>query len=217
MAGLPAVTRHAHNPLSGAPVLSPASRLLQEVSFANTGALVHPALPAAFFERPAPEVAHDLLGRHLVRRLPDGSLRRARIVETEAYEGREDRASHASRGRTPRNDVMFGPPGHFYVYFIYGMHHMLNVVTNRVGEPSAVLIRGLENVRGPGRLTRTLGITRENFNTLAATPASGLWFEAGDGTVEGEILVTPRIGVDYAGPEWAAMPWRYFWRQRGSG
>lgn len=169
-------------------------------------------LPPAFFARPAPEVAPDLLGKWLLRER-DGERLAWRIVETEAYEGSEDLACHAAKGRTARTEVMFGPPGHFYVYFVYGMHHMLNIVTNVEGQASAVLIRGLESVSGPGRLTRALGITRQEHNQLPARPESGLWFEdRGPRIPPGEILSTPRIGVDYAGPLWAGMPWRFVWK-----
>ena len=135
-------------------------------------------LPRTFFARPATDVAPDLLGHVLVRRLPDGTRLAARLVEVEAYEP-DDPGSHAFRGPTPRNEVMFGPPGHLYVYFTYGMHFCMNAVTRRSGEGSAVLLRagepleGLDAMRerrardrpvelcsGPGRFTQALGIAR---------------------------------------------------------
>src|SRR5688572_29107402 len=123
-----------------------------------------------FYDRPAIDVAHDLIGKILVHRLPcdddEGVVARCRIVETEAYVGPHDLACHASKGRTGRTEVMFGPPGHAYVYLIYGMYRMLNVVTSGVGDAQAVLIRAAEPLRGwdadlsgPGRLARALKLT----------------------------------------------------------
>ncbi len=165
-------------------------------------------LPQSFFARPAPLVAPDLLGKHLVRRIGDRQTA-AIITETEAYEGREDLACHASKGRTQRTEVMFGEPGRFYVYLIYGMHQMLNVVTNVEDTPSAVLIRAVDLVSGPGRLTRFLEIGRD-LNTLLAEPDSGLWFEdRGVRITQHDIQLTARIGVDYAGPIWSKKHWRF--------
>jgi DNA-3-methyladenine glycosylase len=142
-----------------------------------------------------------------------------RIVETEAYVGADDRACHASRGRTPRTEVMFGPPGHAYVYLVYGLHHCLNAVTEAEGVPAAVLIRALEpeagvpgRTDGPGRLCRALGIDR-TFDAEDLT-AGRLFVEAGDRPPgapgpAGGYRSGPRIGVAYAG-EWATRPWR-FW------
>jgi DNA-3-methyladenine glycosylase len=156
-------------------------------------------------------IARGLLGCRLVVRGEKGRCA-LRITEVEAYDGPEDRASHASRGQTPRNAVMFGPAGRWYVYLCYGVHEMLNLVTGPEGHPAAVLIRGVEGHDGPGKLTRALGIDRR-FNLRPATRATGLWIEAGDRAVAPEeILATPRIGVDYAGPEWAAKPWRFVLR-----
>lgn len=167
-------------------------------------------LPRSFFARPAAEVAPDLLGHVLCHRGPDG-IQRARLVETEAYLGPHDLAAHTSRGRTPRTRTMFGPPGHCYVYFVYGMHHMLNIVTGD-HDGQAVLLRGAEPLTpglgrtdGPARLTRAMGITVAGLN---GAPADGLalWFE--EGIPPRHIEATPRIGVDYAG-EWAARPLRF--------
>jgi len=168
----------------------------------------HRLLTTDFFARPAPDVAPDLLGKCLIRRTVDKEIV-AIITEAEAYEGIEDLACHASKGRTRRTDVMFGPPGRFYVYLIYGMHQMLNVVTNSAESPSAVLIRPVHLVSGPGRLTRALGIDTA-LNGLPAMPESGLWFEDHGITVSStDIELSRRIGVDYAGPIWSAMPWRF--------
>jgi DNA-3-methyladenine glycosylase len=165
-----------------------------------------------FFARGTLEVARDLLGCVLVHEL-DSEVRAGIIVETEAYDGPEDRASHASRRRTPRNEVMFGPPGHIYVYLIYGMYHCLNFVTGPEGYPAAVLIRALEplegvdsSTQGPGRLCRAMGIDLGN-NLEDAT--RGPLFVAPRGLREDERIVTsPRIGVDYAG-DWTTKPYRF--------
>ena len=173
-----------------------------------------PPLPAAYFDRPTVEVARDLLGALLVHALPAG-LRVGRVVETEAYHGPDDRASHASRGRTARTEPMFGPPGRAYVYLIYGVHHCLNVVTeNPTGYPAAVLIRALEAVegmpgpaRGPGLVCRLMDIDRR-FNDADLT-VPPLYFAAGIPVPDDRVACGARIGVAYAG-EWADKPWR-FW------
>ncbi|PZN34639.1 MAG: 3-methyladenine DNA glycosylase [Proteobacteria bacterium] len=178
-------------------------------------------LPRAFYARETLTVARELLGMHLVR-VANGRRQVGRIVETEAYKGPEDLAAHSARGRTPRTEVMFGPPGHAYVYFIYGFWHCLNVVTAREGVPHAVLIRALEplegiedTTHGPGLLCRALGIDRRlNGADLAGPPvAEGLWLER---PVEGgrrpRIGRSARIGVDYAGA-WARKPWRFYDRE----
>lgn len=155
-------------------------------------------------------LARWLLGKLLVVAGPPGTApRRLRIRETEAYHGPADRANHARRGRTPRTAVMFAPGGVWYVYLCYGVHEMLNLVTGPDGWPAAVLIRGVEGVSGPGRLTATLGLDR-SFNGRPAAPVAGLWIEE-DGCVvpRRAILATPRIGVASAGPVWAAKPWRF--------
>ena len=157
-----------------------------------------------FFEQPTLGVAENLLGKYLVR---DGVA--YMITETEAYDGFGDRASHASRGETPRNKVMFGEAGVWYVYFVYGMHHMLNIVTGAKGYPAAVLIRGVEGISGPARLTKALGVDRK-MNEQKAKPESGLWIEdRGVIVPKNHIEKTPRIGVAYAGEEWAGKPWRF--------
>jgi DNA-3-methyladenine glycosylase len=134
------------------------------------------------------------------------------IIEVEAYVGSEDKACHASKGRTRRTDVMFGPAGIAYVYLIYGMYHCLNVVTEREEFPAAVLIRAIELdgklIDGPGRLCRALQIDR-NLNRADLTIRESLWFEDRGALVKrGNIEAHPRIGVDYAGA-WAKKPWRF--------
>lgn len=165
-----------------------------------------------FFHRDSHLAARELLGQNLCRLMPDGSVGRFAVTEVEVYDGFEDKASHASRGKTPRNSVMFGPGGFWYVYLCYGMHWMLNVTTREEGYPAALLIRGVGEWNGPGKLTKALGIGRET-DRLPALPESGLWWERGTKTVpEGEVLSLPRIGVSYAGPEWSAKAWRLLWK-----
>ncbi len=156
-------------------------------------------------------LARWLLGKVLATTGPDGVVRRARICEVEAYHGESDIACHASKGRTQRTEVMYTAGGVWYVYLCYGIHEMLNLVTGPVDHPSAILIRGVEGIDGPGRLTRALGIDRR-FNGRPAEPATGLWLED-DGFVvpRRATRVTPRVGVAYAGPVWAAKPWRFFY------
>jgi DNA-3-methyladenine glycosylase len=164
-----------------------------------------------FFERPAIELAPDLIGQILVRR-HRGRTRRARIVETEAYVGPHDLACHASKGRTRRTEVMFGQGGHAYVYFIYGMYEMLNIVASTPGDAQAVLIRAAEpldgwqaDLSGPGKLTRAFGITRaDNGLDLTGTKM----FLVDDGARRPRIATTRRIGVDYAG-EWKDADLRF--------
>jgi len=177
-------------------------------------------LSRSFYRRPAVEVAPDLLGSVLVRVLPDGLRLAGRIVETEAYEP-GDPASHAFRGKTQRNAVMFGPPGHLYVYFTYGNHWMSNVVARRVGEPSAVLLRALEPLEGtaemasfrgrgrpmdlcsgPGKLCQALAIDRRlDGADLVRGPA--VWLEEGTPAVPNAIATTGRVGVSVGvEPQW---------------
>lgn len=168
-------------------------------------------LPVEFFDRPVLDVAKGLIGASLVRRLPDGSIISSMLTEVEAYDGPEDLASHASKGRTPRTEVMFGAPGVFYVYLIYGMHWMLNVVTGEPGYPAAVLIRGTTDVSGPGRITARLQIDK-SLNGKPAKKSSGLWFEDRSIVIADEhIEPTPRIGVDYSGG-WSQVPYRFILR-----
>jgi DNA-3-methyladenine glycosylase len=182
-------------------------------------------LPRPFYSRPTLEVASDLLGKVLVRRL---GLRRlaGRIVETEAYVGPNDLACHASKGNTPRTSVMFGPPGYAYVYMIYGFYFCLNVVTEPLGYPAAVLIRAVEPIEnvdlmrelrnnpehetniasGPGKLCMAMSIDKQlNGADLLGT---AIWIE--EGTLDPvPIRTSPRVGVDYAG-EYKDKLWRFF-------
>lgn len=162
----------------------------------------------AFFERNSVIVAERLLGKFLARRIGNKKIV-LMITETEAYEGFEDKASHASRGKTERNTPMFGPAGVWYVYFTYGMHWMLNIVCGKKGHPAAVLIRGVEKINGPARLTKFLKVNKK-FNGTKAVPKAGLWLEDGGVEIKPEkIKKTPRIGVAYAGPVWAKKRYRF--------
>lgn len=168
------------------------------------------ALPREFFDRPTLEVTRDLLGKVLCRKV-DGKVLRFRIREVEAYDGPADKACHAHRGKTARNEVMFGPPGHWYVYLCYGMHWMLNAVTGPVDFPAAVLLRGCVEASGPGRLTKALGIGRDEDRAIIGR-SSGLWVEESGLVVpEAAIERTPRIGIGYAGKEWVDKPYRFVW------
>ena len=164
-------------------------------------------IPRSFFDRPVLEVSPELLGHYLVIRL-EGRIVRTEVLEVEAYDGQEDLACHASRGRTPRNAVLFGPAGCWYVYLCYGIHWLLNIVTGPVGYPAAILIRRVGRYHGPGILTRELKIDKR-FNKLPSGPSTGLWLERNpDRPNSLAYETTPRIGVDYAG-EWALKPYRF--------
>ena len=167
-------------------------------------------LDRAFFEQEAEVVARQLLGKILVHRIRGKELR-ARLVETEAYVGPHDLACHAARGRTKRTEVMFGPAGHAYVYLIYGMYELLNIVTGMDGHAQAVLIRAAEpigwdaDLSGPGKLTRAMHITRaDNGRDVIGEQL----FVLDDSVYRPRIIATPRIGVDYA-KHWKDAPLRF--------
>lgn len=166
-----------------------------------------------FFDRPTLIVAKDLLGKYLVRRF-NGKIKRFMITEVEAYNGFEDKASHASHGLTKRNTPMFGEAGIWYVYFTYGMHYMLNIVTGPKNYPAAILIRGVNDINGPGRITKQLKIDKE-FNNKIAIPKNGLWIENNPYFKNSNFKIKsfPRIGVAYAGPIWSKKPWRFMLHQ----
>lgn len=169
-----------------------------------------------FYDRDTATVARELLGLHLVH-VSGGAERRGRIVEVEAYVGAHDLAAHSSKGVTPRTRVMYGPPGHAYVYLIYGIHHCFNIVTEAPGNGAAVLVRAVEpvagiegNTRGPGLLCRAMGIDRR----LNGVDLLGdvLFVDRVAAPVEdAEIVAAPRVGVDYAG-EWAGALLRFYLR-----
>ncbi|MGW5659311.1 DNA-3-methyladenine glycosylase [Streptomyces sp. NPDC003758] len=187
-------------------------------------------LPREFFDRPVLEVAPDLLGRILVRTTPDGPIA-LRLTEVEAYDGPNDPGSHAYRGRTPRNDVMFGPPGHVYVYFTYGMWHCMNLVCGPVGRASAVLLRAGEIIegaelarkrrlsarndkelaKGPARLATALGVDRALDGTDACTTGeTPLRILTGTPVPPDQVRSGPRTGVAGVAGDGAVHPWR-FW------
>ena len=182
-------------------------------------------LSRSFYARPSPVVAPDLIGRLLVRTLPSGLLV-GRIIECEAYQ-EDDPASHSYRGRTARAEVMFGPPGHLYVYFTYGMHFCMNVVTGRDGEGSAVLLRAAEPIEGldrmalargladgsdprqlcsgPARLTQSFGIDRDH-NGTDLVGAAELFLARGRRARDGDVARSRRVGIAVA----RERPWRFF-------
>ncbi len=178
-------------------------------------------LSKKFFDRPTLAVARDLLGKFIVHRISSGGTEKIlslMITEVEAYDGPRDRASHASRGLTPRTKIMFGDAGYFYVYFTYGMHWLVNVVTGPRNYPAAVLLRAGEyrtkhgvpvKVIGPARLTKYLKITGAQNGKLSLRK-TGLWIEdRGVKIPRLKIVSGKRIGVDYAGPIWAGKLYNF--------
>jgi len=163
-------------------------------------------LPQSFYQLPAPKLAPLLLGKIICRRLDNASILRFRITETEAYYGETDTACHASRGRTPRTDIMYASGGHAYIYLCYGVHEMFNIVSGHKDFPEAVLIRGVEGYDGPGKLTRALHIDR-TLNTENLATSKRLWLED-DGTAL-PYTATQRIGIDYATPKDKNRKWRF--------
>ena len=180
-------------------------------------------LPREFYDRPTLTVARDLIGARLVRML-DGQRLAGLITETEAYVGETDLGSHARAGRTPRTKVMYGPPGHAYVYFTYGNHWMLNVVCEKENMPGAVLIRAMQTVEGvktmlerrsgrdtfgPGKLAQALDITGEQNGIDLTRRNAQLWIEEGLPVASRLVTKGPRVGL-YSVPEpWKSKPWRF--------
>jgi DNA-3-methyladenine glycosylase len=184
-------------------------------------------LPTEFYNRPTLTVTRELLGARLVRML-DGVRLEGIISETEAYVGETDLASHARAGRTPRTQHMYGPPGRAYVYFTYGMHWMLNVVTEAEGVPGAVLIRAIEVVEGlrvvefrrgkakradwtngPAKLAAAFNITSEQNGIDMTTSEAGLWIEAGHPVPDERVTIGPRVGLYNVPEPWKSIPWRF--------
>jgi len=162
-----------------------------------------------FYAQDVLDAAPALLGKILCHKLSDGTVLRGRICETEAYRGTEDTACHASRGKTPRNAVMFQPGGASYVYLCYGMHELFNVVVGDEDDPQAVLIRGVEGAIGPGRATKKMQITRAQ-NGLDMRSSDVLWIED-DGFVPAETLLGTRVGIGSASEEDQAKLWRWYY------
>jgi DNA-3-methyladenine glycosylase len=186
-----------------------------------------PVVKQRFYDRPAVEVARDLLGMRLVRKL-NGVRISGTIIETEAYAGEYDLACHARAGRTRRTAVMYAPPGRAYVYFTYGMHWLLNAVCLPEGDPSAVLIRairpteGVEAIAarrngqpparwtdGPGKICQALGIDGSLNGVDLTIPDSGLWIEAGTPIPDEQVRTGPRVGIDTVPEPWKSIAWRY--------
>jgi len=181
-----------------------------------------------FYLRSVQEVARDLLGKQLVR-LSGKQKISGYIIETEAYDGEKDEACHAHSGKTERNKVMYGPGGHAYIYFTYGMHWMLNCVVEESGYPAAVLIRSIQPVNGldfirerrkpipqdhwtdgPAKLTKALDITGELNGVDLCSKNGGLYIEDGWTIPEGQVYTSPRIGIQYAPEPWKSKEWRFY-------
>lgn len=181
-----------------------------------------------FYARPALAVARDLLGCRLVR-VQSGKRLAGLILETEAYQGEEDLGCHASAGLTPRTSVMYGPPGYAYVYFTYGMHWLLNAVTDQAGTPAAVLIRAILPLEGttamaknrpyqalqpgwtdgPAKLTQALGIDGIFNRVDLCDRSDGLYIESGEQWADAMIEQTPRVGLNSVPEPWRSIPWRF--------
>src|SRR5512133_3300801 len=185
-------------------------------------------LPASFYSQPVIETSRALLGTRLVRQIEGRRVAAGYIIETEAYAGESDLACHARAGRTARTEVMYGPPGRAYIYFIYGMHWMLNVVAEPAGEPSAVLIRAIlpsegrgfiaarrqkarprDWTNGPARLCQALAIDAKLNGADLTDPAGELIIETGQPVPESSIISGPRVGIDNVPEPWRSQPWRF--------
>ena len=185
-----------------------------------------------FFARPTITVAREILGTRLVR-IDHGKRLSGIITESEAYIGETDLGCHACAGRTPRTAIMFGPPGHAYVYFTYGMHWMLNFVTEAEDFPAAVLIRAIQPVEGseiiaarregrprptwtdgPGKLCQALGIDGSLNGVDLCAPNSSLFVEAGEPIPEESVTIGPRVGLNSVPEPWKSMPWRFRMEER---
>lgn len=159
-----------------------------------------------FFHRDCLEVSPDLVGKIIARRSEDGDIIRLRITETEAYRGEEDTACHASKGRTKRTELLYGEAGIIYVYLCYGMHWLMNVITGEKDIPQGVLFRACEVYDGPAKLTKQLGING-SFNGQSLYKNDAVWIE--DDGYKPEIITLPRVGINYATPEYRDIPWRF--------
>lgn len=163
-------------------------------------------LNAEFFHRDALDVAPDLIGKLLIRKLDDNSILKVRITETEVYRGEEDKSCHARFGKTPRSIMLYRESGLIYVYMCYGIHYLMNIITGEVEQPQGVLIRAGENFNGPAKLTKYLQVDK-SFNGQTIYNNSKIWLE--DDGFKPNIKTDKRVGIDYAGEEWANKPWRF--------
>jgi DNA-3-methyladenine glycosylase len=189
-----------------------------------------PRLERQFFNRPTIQVARELLGTHLVR-VEGGERTAGIIVETEAYIGEEDLGCHARAGYTPRTRILYGPPGHAYVYFTYGMYWMLNFVAEREGFPAAVLIRGIVPIEGieriaarrqgrpreqwtdgPGKICIALAINRAQNDTDLCAPEAEIFVELGKNIPDASVTIGPRVGLNGVHEPWKSVPWRFLAR-----
>ncbi len=193
-------------------------------------------LSYSFFNRPAVIVAREILGARLIRRI-GGRYLEGMITEAEAYQGEEDLGCHAHAGKTLRNAVMYGPPGHAYVYFTYGMHWMLNAVTDVEETPAAVLIRAIQPLEGlelmeknrphlahtrhwldgPAKLTQALAVDRRLNGIDLCNPKSDLFIVSGAAIPEKNITVTARIGLFTVPEPWKSIPWRFLLNDAAGG
>lgn len=160
-----------------------------------------------FYTRDVLQVAPDLIGKLLVA-VYEGHITKYIITEVEAYRGEEDLACHASKGRTSRTEIMYHAGGHIYVYLIYGMYWMLNIVTSINNNPQAILIRGIDGCNGPGRIGKLLRIDKSFYGENLLT-SNRIWVEDGINSTPG-YLTSPRIGIEYAGETWKSKPWRFY-------
>lgn len=163
-------------------------------------------LSESYYAQDALILAPDLLGKHLYRRFDDDSVDKFVITETEAYRGEEDLACHASKGRTPRTEVMYAEGGKIYAYLIYGMYWLLNIVSGPSNFPQAVLIRGLDEIKGPGKVGKLLQLDKSFYGENLCL-SSRMWLE--NGGAPDSIISKPRIGIDYAPDQWRLKPWRF--------
>ena len=167
-----------------------------------------------FFLQSTSKVGKELLGKYLVRKLDNGKIKKGKIIETEIYKGPEDNAAHTCSGKTKRNKAVWSRGGALYIYLIYGMHWMLNIVTAGKDIPECVLIRAiaskeipLERTNGPGKLTKYLEIDKKLYGE-DLTKSNKIWLEPEK--EKEEIKSSPRINIDYAGNYWADKNWRFF-------
>jgi len=163
-----------------------------------------------FYQQDAVTIAEKLLGKTLMRVWDNGTTSKYRITETEAYLGEEDKACHASKGKTTRTEIMYSEGGQVYVYLIYGMYWMLNIVTGPENHPQAVLIRGIDNIFGSGKVGRELKIDKSFYGENLLN-SNRIWIEKAPDEIV--FNTATRVGVDYAGDEWKNKPWRFTLRQ----